>query len=113
MQLSVPALKTDMEEGPGWVKKIWPEAPKCDFRYTSESGLNSDIAPCPFGANERHWRHVVDCRPQNPTPTPPLPSALKALVAHRGALGAGIVADIVLRPPVEVDIDDAAMGFMR
>ena len=31
----------------------------------------------------------------------------------RGALGAGIVADIVLRPPVEVDIDDAAVGFMR
>jgi hypothetical protein len=26
---------------------------------------------------------------------------------------AGIVADIVLRPPVEVDIDDAAIGFMR
>ena len=63
--------------------------------------------------NERHWRHVADCRPQNPTPTPPLPVALKALVAHRGALGAGIVADIVLRPPVEVDIDDAAIGFMR
>ena len=39
--------------------------------------------------------------------------ALKALVAHRDALGAGIVADIVLRPPVEVDIDDAAIGFMR
>src|SRR5664280_992589 len=38
---------------------------------------------------------------------------VKALVAHRGALGAGIVADIVLRPPVEVDIDDAAIGFMR
>jgi hypothetical protein len=46
-------------------------------------------------------------------PTPPLPVAPKALVAHRGALGAGIVADIVLRPPVEVDIDDAAICFMR
>lgn len=45
--------------------------------------------------------------------TPPLPVALKALVAHHGTLGAGIVADIVLRPPVEVDIDDAAIGFMR
>ena len=40
------------------------------------------------GANERHWCHVADCRPQNPTP-------------------------IVLRPPVEVDIDDATIGFMR
>ena len=25
-------------------------APKSDFRFASESGLNSDIAPCPFGA---------------------------------------------------------------
>src|SRR5712671_2137181 len=26
-------------------------APKSDFRFTPESGLNSDIAPCPFRAN--------------------------------------------------------------
>jgi hypothetical protein len=25
-------------------------APKSDFRYALESGRNSDIAPCPFGA---------------------------------------------------------------
>jgi hypothetical protein len=37
----------------------------------------------------------------------------KLLSLIRGALSAGIVADIVLRPPVEVDIDDAALGFMR
>jgi len=37
----------------------------------------------------------------------------KLLSLIRGALSAGIVADIVLRPPVEVDIDDAAIGFMR
>jgi hypothetical protein len=26
-------------------------APKSDFRFTPESGLKSDIAPCPFGAD--------------------------------------------------------------
>jgi hypothetical protein len=28
-------------------------APKSDFRYPLESGLKSDIAPCPKGAKER------------------------------------------------------------
>ena len=37
----------------------------------------------------------------------------KLLSLIRGALSAGIVADIVLRPSVEVDIDDAAISFMR
>jgi hypothetical protein len=37
----------------------------------------------------------------------------KLLSLIRGALSAGIVADVVLRPLVEVDIDDAAIGFMR
>ena len=36
--------------------------------------------------------------------------AISSLI--RGALNAGIVADIVLRPTVGVDIDDAAIGFM-
>jgi hypothetical protein len=26
-------------------------APKSDFRFTPESGLKTDIAPCPFGAD--------------------------------------------------------------
>src|SRR5258705_12556259 len=29
-------------------------ASKCDFRYTPESGLKSDIAPCPKSAKGRH-----------------------------------------------------------
>ena len=29
-------------------------APKSDFRYTPDSGLKMDIAPCPFRANRRH-----------------------------------------------------------
>jgi hypothetical protein len=28
-------------------------APKSDFRYTPESGLKTDIAPCPKSANSR------------------------------------------------------------
>jgi hypothetical protein len=28
-------------------------APKSDFRYTPETGLRADIAPCPKGANKR------------------------------------------------------------
>jgi hypothetical protein len=28
-------------------------APKSDFRYTPESGLKTDIAPCPKSANKR------------------------------------------------------------
>ena len=74
-------------------------------RFTPGSDRTADIPDRQLRANEEHCRHVTDCRPQNPTPTPPLPAAPKALVAHRGALGAGIVADIVLRPPVEVDIE--------
>jgi hypothetical protein len=27
---------------------------KCDFRFTPESRLKSDIAPCPKSANKRH-----------------------------------------------------------
>jgi len=26
-------------------------APKCDFCFTPDSGLYSDIGPCPFGAD--------------------------------------------------------------
>src|SRR5258707_3409663 len=29
-------------------------APKSDFRFATESGLKSDITPCPFGAKRRH-----------------------------------------------------------
>ena len=48
--------------------KAAPTAPKCDFRYTSENGLNSDIAACPNCANSRHhsqcdcgWREFFVC----------------------------------------------------
>ncbi len=30
-------------------------APKSDFRFTPESGLMSDISPCPFRASNGHW----------------------------------------------------------
>ena len=48
------------------------------------------------------WRDLAEKleASQNNPAAKPLPVALKALVAHRGALGAGIVPDIVLRPPV-------------
>ena len=32
-------------------------APKSDFRFTPESGLKSDISPCPFRAKSRHPSH--------------------------------------------------------
>ena len=59
-----------------------PFGPCADhFLSTSKSRHFQRPPACLKGANERHWCHVADCRPQNPTP-------------------------IVLRPPVEVDIDD-------
>ena len=58
------------------------------------------------------WRDLAEKleASQNNPAAKPLPVALKALVAHRGALGAGIVADIVLRPPVEVTIAAAIVN---
>ena len=32
--------------------------PKFDFRFTPESGLKSDISPCPFGANIRSRQSI-------------------------------------------------------
>jgi hypothetical protein len=34
-------------------------APKSDFRFTLESGLNSDIAPCPKGAISGRGKTVL------------------------------------------------------
>jgi hypothetical protein len=35
-------------------------APKSDFRFTPESGLKTDIAPCPFGAKRRHRKFGLE-----------------------------------------------------
>jgi len=35
-------------------------APKSGFRFTPESGLMSDIAPCLFRANSGHWPSLFD-----------------------------------------------------
>jgi len=33
--------------------KAAPDSPKANFRFALDSGLNSDIAACPFRANKR------------------------------------------------------------
>src|SRR5712671_7967838 len=33
-------------------------APKFDFRSSPESGLKSDIRPCPFRARSSHWSRL-------------------------------------------------------
>jgi hypothetical protein len=71
------------------------------------------LSACRKSANERHWRQVADCRTQNPTPTPPLQARSKLLSLIRGAFSVGIVLTLFFGRPVEVDIDDAAIGFMR
>jgi hypothetical protein len=37
-------------------------APKFDFRSSPESGLKSDIGPCPFGANTGSLHRLLDCQ---------------------------------------------------
>src|SRR6266404_1076412 len=47
-------------------------APKSDFRFTPESGLKSDIAPCPRCANNGHasdiWSSFADRHPEYRAP---------------------------------------------
>jgi hypothetical protein len=42
MQLSVPALKTDMEEGPGWVKRVFWSCAHC-FRSSPNTGHDAAL----------------------------------------------------------------------
>jgi len=36
-----------------------PTTATSDFRSTSETGLNLDIAPCPKSANKKHWGGTI------------------------------------------------------
>jgi hypothetical protein len=38
-------------------------APKSDFSFTPENGLNSDIAPCPKSAKKRHFKTQNNIEP--------------------------------------------------
>src|SRR5712675_235394 len=79
-----------------WVSSTDLTAPKSNFRFTPESGLKSDIRPCPKSAIDRHIRPQINPAGAKPGPddtlggffpiaSPRDPAAHARLLALRGA----------------------------
>jgi hypothetical protein len=60
-----------------------PDAPKSNFRFTPESGLNSDISPCPKSAKALNRCAIARCAG---SPTASTVAAVKIVDSARVAL---------------------------